>query len=89
MNNKKEKYLKAYHDLVDRTLKPFKESMTKEEFEQFRYEHTIDDLLNDYEYTFEEEVGYWLEIGKNAYNEYICNLGYKPNVANELKKFCK
>ena len=91
MNNKKEKYLKAYHKLVDRILKPFKDSMTEEEFKQFRYEHTVDEFLDNYEYTFEEEVGYWLENGNKAYSEYMNNYGqkwFKPEIANELKNFC-
>lgn len=91
MDNTKEKYLKAYHDLVDRILKPFKDSMTEEEFKQFRYEHTTDEFLDNYEYTFEEEVGYWLESGNMAYSEYMHEFGqkwYKPEVANELKRFC-
>lgn len=91
MENVKEKYLKAYHNLVDRTLKPFKDNMTDEEFKQFRYEHTVDEFLDDYEFTFEEEVGYWLESGNRAYNEYMYEFGqkwYKPEVANELKRIC-
>lgn len=91
MSNKKEKYQKAYYDLVDRVWKPFKDSMTEEEFKEFRDGHTTDEFLDDYEYTFEEEVGYWLDSGDRAYKEYMCNFGqswYDPKVANELKEIC-
>ena len=94
MNNTKEKYLKAYYDLIDRTWKPFKDSMTEEEFERFRCEHTTDEFLTNYKYTFEEEIGYWLEIGDSAYSvysKYMDEFGqklYKVEVANELKRIC-